>query len=248
MAVALRECRPVRGLEAVAERPDGTKFHFLPHPTPIFDAGGNMIGAVNMLVDITAQKKTEERLSLMAREVDHRANNLLAVMQGLLHLTRGETVAEYRTSIEGRFAALARSNSLISERRWTNVNLRSLVEEELGAFSREQVRISGDPIDIEPSSAQALAMMIHELCTNAVKYGALSTPSGRLDVSWSLDNESSLMLQWVETGGPVTSEPVRKGTGGSVIEGAVRQLGGEIFREWAPTGLRCTFICGLSSL
>jgi PAS domain S-box-containing protein len=248
MAVALHERRAVRGVEAVAERPDGSRISFMPYPTPIFDAEGNLLGAVNMLVDISEQKKAEQRLALMAREVDHRANNLLAVMQGLLHLTKADTIEEYRACIEGRFAALARSNSLIAQRRWTNVNLRSLVDEEMGAFPQGQITITGDPLDVQPSSAQALAMMIHELCTNAVKYGALSTAAGRLEIMWSLDNEGSLMLQWTETGGPSVVEPTRKGTGGSVIEAAVRQLGGEIFREWAPGGLRCIFICGIASL
>lgn len=248
MAVALKERRPIRGVEAVAERPDGTRIDFLPYPTPIFDEVGNLIGAVNMLVDITEQKRAQARLALMAREVDHRANNLLAVTQGLLHLTKADTVEHYKTALEGRFAALARANSLIAERRWTNVNLRSLVEEELHAYSERRVRIEGEPIDIRPSSAQSLGMVIHELATNAVKYGALSTDGGKVFVGWSVDDAGSLMLKWEEDGGPWVEEPTRKGTGTSVIAAAVRQLGGDIFREWAPTGLRCTFICGTASL
>jgi PAS domain S-box-containing protein len=101
MAVALKESRAVRGAEAVAERPDGTRINFAPFPTPIFDAAGNMAGAVNMLVDITEQKKAQERLSVMAREVDHRANNLLAVMQGLLHLTKADSVEAYKSAHAG---------------------------------------------------------------------------------------------------------------------------------------------------
>lgn len=243
MAIALKERRPVRGVEAIAERPDGTRVNFLPYPTPINDERGNLLGAVNMLVDITEQKKAHDRLALMAREVDHRANNLLTVMQAVLHLTKGETVADYKRAIEGRFAALARANSLIANRRWTNVNLRSLVEEELGAFSRRQVKIDGDPIEITPTSAQSLGMLIHELCTNALKYGALSTEDGEVHVSWSVDNAGSLMLLWTEQGGPPVAEPTKTSTGTSVIAGAVRQLRGEIFREWVPSGLRCTFLC-----
>lgn len=248
MAIALKERRPIRGVEAVAERPDGTRIDFLPYPTPIFDELGNLIGAVNMLVDITEQKRAQARLALMAREVDHRANNLLAVTHGLLHLTRADTVEAYKAALEGRFAALARANSLIAERRWTNVNLKSLVEEELHALCERRIRIEGEPIDIRPSSAQSLGMVIHELATNAVKYGALSTDGGRVYVGWSVDDSGSLMLKWEEEGGPWVEEPTHKGTGTSVIGAAVRQLGGDIFREWAPTGLRCTFICGTASL
>lgn len=247
MAIALREGRPIRGVEAVAERPDGSKIHFLPYPTPIFDELGNLLGAVNMLVDITEQKKAQERLAMMAREVDHRANNLLAVMQGILRLTKGDTLEEYKMALEGRFAALARANSLIAEARWTNVDLRSLVEEELKAFAA-QVAITGDPIQITPASAQSLAMMIHEFSTNALKYGGLSSENGRVSVSWAIDNAGSLMLRWIETGGPPASEPTRKGTGSAVVMSAVRRLRGDIFREWQPSGLRCTFICATDSL
>jgi PAS domain S-box-containing protein len=247
MAIALKEQRPVRGVEAQAERPDGTRIAFQPFPTPIFDAAGTMVGAVNMLVDISEQKKTQERLTLMAREVDHRANNLLGVMQGLLHITKGETVDEYRDALRGRFEALSRANSLISERRWTSVDLRALVEEEMGAY-RGQVRIEGDAIEISPPSAQCLGMMIHELATNAVKYGALSRDTGHVAIDWSVDDGGALMLRWEESGGPELHEPTRKGTGSSVIAGAVRQLGGEIFREWRPAGLRCTFLCQAAEL
>lgn len=248
MAVALHERRPVRGVEAIAERPDGTMVHFLPYPTPMLDESGNLLGAVNMLVDITEQKKTQERLALMAREVDHRANNLLAVMHGILHLTKGETIEEYKTALEGRFAALARANSLIAEARWTNVNFRSLVEEELRAFSHDRVQVSGEAFHISPSAAQSLAMLIHELCTNALKYGAFSTDEGEVSVSWAVDNADGLMFQWIEQGGPPVAEPTRKGTGSAVVAGAVRRLGGEIFREWLPSGLRCTLICNSTNI
>lgn len=247
MALALRERRPIRSIEAIAERPDGSRIHFLPYPTPIFDECGHLLGAVNMLVDITEQKKTQERLALMAREVDHRANNLLAVMQGILHLTKGDTLDDYKVALEGRFESLARANNLIAEARWTNVDLRSLVEDELRAFAN-QVTISGDPIHITPSSAQCLAMMIHELSTNALKYGAFSREHGRVAISWAVDDADSLMLKWIETGGPPVGEPTHKGTGGAVVMSAARRLRGEIFREWPPSGLCWTFICGTDSL
>ena len=248
MAVALRERRPVRGVEAIAERPDGSRIHCLPYPTPICDERGNLLGAVNMLVDITEQKEAQEHLTLLAREIDHRANNLLAIMQGYLHLTKADTVEGNKKALEGRFASLARANGLIAERRWTNVNMRSLVEEELGAFAREGVTITGEPLEISPTGAQCLAMMIHELCTNALKYGALSSGTGAVAVAWSVDDDGNLMLQWIEEGGPPVAEPTLKGTGSSVIAGAVRQLRGEIFRDWPPSGLRCTFLCRRDSL
>jgi two-component sensor histidine kinase len=248
MAVALKEGRPVRGVEAVAERPDGSRIAFLPYPTPIFDDAGEVIGAVNMLVDISEQKAAEARLALMTRELDHRANNLLAVMQGVLRLTQSETLEDYRAAVEGRFASLARANNLIAERRWTAVDLKTLVEEELRAFADDGFTAEGPVIELRPPSAQSLGMVLHELATNAVKYGALSTGGGEVRVRWHVDENGTVMLVWEEIGGPLCAEPSGKGTGTAVIAGAVRQLGAEMFREWAPQGLRCTFLCGLANL
>ncbi len=248
MAVALREGRPVRGAEAIAERPDGTRINFAPFPTPIFDEEGNPAGAVNMLVDITAQKKAQEQLATMAREVDHRANNLLAIVQGLVRMTKGESVEEYKTALQGRIAAIARANSLIAEHRWTDVHLLSLVKEEVLAFGEQKVVIKGDATPIQPSAAQSLGMIVHELCTNSVKYGALSVERGRVQVSWGMDDAGTLMLVWEEQDGPPVTEPARSGTGSKVMAAAVRQLDGELFREWRKDGLRCTLLVGSSDL
>src|SRR5215208_335373 len=105
MAVALKENRPVRGAEAIAERPDGTRVPFIPYPTPLRDAAGALVGAVNMLVDITERKQAEERLQLLAQEVDHRANNLLALVQASVRLTKAETVEAFKVAVEGRIQA-----------------------------------------------------------------------------------------------------------------------------------------------
>jgi PAS domain S-box-containing protein len=243
MALALRERRPIRGVEAVAERPDGSRIAFLPYPTPILDEAGQLIGAVNMLVDISEQKETQARLALMARELDHRANNLLAVMQGLLHLTKADTLEEYKAKVEGRFSSLARANGLIADRRWTAVDLGTLVEEELGGFADARTSVEGPTIELRPASAQCLGMVLHELATNAVKYGALSVADGEIRVRWSLGDHGNLMLVWEEQGGPACAEPGRQGTGTAVIAGAIRQIGAELFREWREEGLRCTFLC-----
>lgn len=248
MAVALRERRPVRGVEAVAERPDGTRIAFLPYPTPIIDEAGNLLGAVNMLVDISEQKRTQQRIETMAREVDHRANNLLAVMQALMHLTTADDLESYRAILSERFASLARTNSLVAKQRWVDIDLGVLVEEEVAAFSIGNVRIDGPPIPLAPGTAQCFGMIMHELCTNAVKYGALSVAEGRVELSWGVDDEGSLMLRWRESGGPPVSEPARKGTGTSVIDHSARRIGGKLFRDWSPGGFSCTLICNVADL
>ena len=242
-AVAMNQRRPVFGAEAVAERPNGTCIDFAAYSTPIFDVEGACIGAVTMLVDISEQKKSEERLTLLAREMDHRSNNLLTVVQSLIRLTKAESVADYKTILEGRLMALARTNSLISTSRWTDVNLRSLVEDELGAF-RSQVIIAGRAIELDPSSAQSLAMIVHELSTNAVKHGALSAADGRVRISW-LRRGKALRFVWKESGGPMIEEPIRTNTGNAVIAAAARQLGGQVSRDWRREGLNFRLTCAL---
>ena len=248
MAEVIADGLARHGAEAIAERPDGSRVHLMAYPTPMFDSAGERMGAVNMLVDITAQKQAHERMLLLAREVDHRSNNLLGLVQSLVHLTKADSVDEYRAAIEQRLIALAGANRLISKARWENVDLRSLVEIELGPYADRQVAISGAPISLSPPSAQYLGMLVHELCTNAVKYGALSVEDGRVKLKWSVDDNGSLMLVWSEEGGPPVVEPVEKNTGSAVIEGSIRHLRAEIFREWRREGLRCTMLCNASAL
>lgn len=243
-AVALLERRPIRGAEAVAERPDGTRIDFSAFPTPILAANGECLGAVCMLVDISEHNQVQERLRLLAREVDHRSRNLLAVVQSLIRLTKGGSVDDYKATLEGRLLALARANSLIATARWTDVNLRSLVREELGAF-RSQVSIQGEAIALEPQAAQSFGMIVHELATNAIKHGALSAADGAIRIAWS-HTADGLCFTWVETGGPLTGEPTSSSTGNAVIAAAVRQLAGEISRDWLPEGLRFTLRCKLA--
>ena len=247
-AVALRKQQALRGDENIAERPDGSRIVILSYPTPIFDSEGGCIGAVNMLVDTTEQSEARDRLALLAREVDHRSNNLLTVMQSFIRLTQAGSVDEYKEVIEGRLTALARANRLIGETRWQNVDLTSLLEEELEAASNGRVSIRGDTFAVRPGTAQSLAMIVHELWTNAVKHGALSKSAGAIDIQWAIDGNRELMLTWEESGGPQVEEPTRNSTGNRVIDGAVRQLGARLFREWRPEGLRCTLLCGTAKL
>jgi PAS domain S-box-containing protein len=246
MAIALREGRAVRGIEAIAERPDGSRVHFLPYPTPIHDAAGNLIGAVNMLVDISERKAAEQRIALMAQEIDHRSKNLLAVMQAVMRLTKAGSIEEYRTALEGRFHSLAVVNGLLADSRWEHVDLRTLVEQELWAFAGA-ISVDGPSLDIEPAAAQAMALIIHELATNALKHGGLSAPGGSLRVNWSADGERNLRWRWAEAGGPPVSAPTATSTGTAVIRNAVRQLDGDLATDWAPEGFSCVLRCKLAA-
>lgn len=243
MAMALKESRPIRGYEAIAERPDGTRVSFLPYPTPLYDSQGRLAGAVNMLVDITARKQAETRLTLLAREVDHRAKNMLAVIQGVLHFTHAETVREFAAAVEGRIMALARAHSLLSDSRWSGANLKRLVDEELAPYhlqSRERVQLYGDDLILGPAAAQSVAMVLHELATNAAKYGAFSAAPGRVTVRWSRQGNGPLTVIWQEEGGPPVAPPSRRGFGMSLIERTVAdQLDGAAAFDWQPSGLVC---------
>jgi PAS domain-containing protein len=149
----------IRGVEAIAERPDGTRRTFAPFLTPLFDAAGNLAGnlagAVNMLVDITEKKAAEDRQRLLANEVNHRANNILAVVQSLVRLIRSETVEEFRHTLNGRIQALAHAYNLLAKSRWMGADLQQLVSEELAPFMDEGslVWVTGPILPMAPAAA-----------------------------------------------------------------------------------------------
>jgi two-component sensor histidine kinase len=200
-----------------------------------------------MLIDISDQKRTQERLALVAREVDHRSSNLLALIQSLVRLTKAGSIEEYRAELEGRIAALAKANSLISDKRWNDIDLKALMDQELGAVP-DRIEFEGPDLQLSPASAQSLAMIVHELCTNAQKYGALSSDAGKVRVSWAIDNSGAFMLTWEEADGPAAVEPASENTGNAIITAAVRHLKAKFFRDWRPTGLHCTLLCSITNL
>jgi PAS domain S-box-containing protein len=193
--------------------------------------------------DIDERKQAEERQKLLAAEVDHRAKNMLALVQVMLRQTRAATVKEYSAAAQGRVATLARAHALLSESRWEGADLKRLIEEELAPYRRSdaaRVRFSGPSIQLEPRVAQSLAMVLHELATNAAKYGALSAPEGRVSMAWERRPNGRLVLYWNETGGPVIAPPKRRGFGTALIERTVRdQLEGEVHLDWSMSGLFC---------
>jgi PAS domain S-box-containing protein len=238
MAVALKEGRPIRGAEAVAERPDGSRVIFTPYPTPLRDAAGNVVGAVNMLVDITERKTAEARQELLTNEVNHRANNLLSVVQSIVRLTRSGDVDSLRDAINGRIQALARAHSLLAKSRWLGADLQHLVSEELAPYMGDEARawVSGTMLPLRPAAAQSVALIIHELVTNAVKYGALSNAEGRVHIDWRRSKDD-ITIRWREDGGPPAQAPTTRGVGSTVIERAAAQLDGAVIYHWPSTGL-----------
>ena len=177
---------------------------------------------------------------LLAREVDHRAKNALAVVQAIVRLTKGTDVHAFSAAVHGRIRAIANAHTLLSESRWIGADILKLVREELAPYQDgERVSILGSSVDLPPDAAQSVAIVLHELATNAAKYGALSRPEGRLTVSWNVVDDR-LNLTWVELGGPVVSRPETDGFGTKVINASVTgQLKGDVAFDWRPSGLHC---------
>jgi two-component sensor histidine kinase/ActR/RegA family two-component response regulator len=187
-----------------------------------------------------------ERERTMMREIDHRARNTLAVVKSLVRRTHADNVDALRAKITARLDALARTHDLLSAERWQAIGLKALVADELAPFADPAVNrvvASGPPVNLNPEQAQTVALLLHELATNATKHGALSAENGTLEVRWSVPEEGMLEINWSErlkpANGPL-SEPTRTGFGATLLRRVVEeQLGGRVTRSFEPYGLRC---------
>ena len=248
MAVALKEDRAVRGMEAIAERPDGVRVPFIPYPTPLHDENGTLVGAVNMLVDITERKRAEEQQALMVRELHHRVKNTLATVQAIMGSTArsSDTIEGFKSALIGRIGALAKTHMLLTDDGLTALPLEDLLRNELDAFddgTDGRVYLSGPEVACPAKLAVSLGMAIHELTTNAAKYGALSVYGGKVHVTWSVTIEAeqhrTLNIEWLESGGPKVQKPKREGFGSRLLEivlpGQIRAKTGI---EYRPGGVR----------
>jgi PAS domain S-box-containing protein len=189
-----------------------------------------------------ALKQAEETERLLIREVDHRAKNVLVVVQSLAQLTPFEDKHQYVAALSGRIGSLARSHSLLSTSRWTGVRLDALLRQELepyGAGSDDRVLLDGPPVLIQADAAQSLGLVLHELATNASKYGALVDVTGALAVTWAWDESGQLVLTWRETSAHTVTPPTRQGFGSTLIARATKQLGAWITQDWKPEGMAC---------
>jgi PAS domain S-box-containing protein len=367
MAVALKEGRRIRGAEAILERPDGTRVPFMPYPTPLRDDSGRLIGAVNLLLDLTERQRAEgesERLAaivassqdaiisktidgritswndgatrifgweademigqpimriippelhheeeqilaklrrgeriehydtvriskhgrrvdislavsplhdkwgrvigaskvardvterkqaeklqrLLVDELNHRVKNTLATVQAIARqsLQRARSSDDFVVSFTGRVQALARTHDLLTARTWQGADVSDLVREQLLLDATEESRIScsGPTLVLDPQSTLHLALVLHELATNARKYGALSVPQGHLAISWSMltNRGRSLVMQWHESGGPKVTAPSSLGFGTTLIEQALQPHSGSASVQYGGEGVRC---------
>jgi PAS domain S-box-containing protein len=208
-----------------------------------FDERGRLIWLSGVTADITDRKRAEERQILLAEEVDHRARNVVAVVQSIMRLTRADTIDDYIAALDGRIGALSNAHRLLAGSRWEGADLNRLVEEEFAPYraaGNERVSAQGPVVLLPPATAQTIALALHELATNAAKYGALSAATGRIELTW-LTEPGKLELVWAESGGPEITSPNRRGYGSrAIVAGIERQLGGFVNFDWQATGLRCT--------
>ena len=242
MADVLRTGISVREQEVHIERPDGSRGIALVDIEAIKDSDGNIVGAVNCFQDITERKRSEAQIVNLAREAEHRTKNILATVLATVRLSHSDTSDNLKQLIEGRIDALAKVHTLFVESRWAGAELHRLATQELLAYSGERearVRIDGPAVMLEPSTAQTTAISLHELATNAAKYGSLSAAGGHVEISWSLTADGRLSLRWIESGGPAATPPTHRGFGTRIMENMIGQLRGEVRFDWRDQGLTC---------
>lgn len=249
-----RVLRTLASVERELTAPDsGTRY--IVRILPYRSTDNFIAGVVITFIDVTAVTRAEERQRLLLSELQHRVRNTLAVVRSIARRSgqTSETVEEYAAHLDGRLNAFARTQAMVTRDPEGGVDLEYLVAEELiacNAREGEQFHISGPAIRLQPKPAETLALAIHELATNAVKYGALSQPSGRIDVNWHIEPIGSppeLVFEWRERGGPDVAPPQRKGFGTEMLE---RTLAFEFKARTAllfsPPGVHCTITIPLS--
>jgi PAS domain S-box-containing protein len=238
----IRRGERIDHFETIRQRKDGSLISVSLTVSPVKNTEGTIVGASKIARDITEQKRSHEQIGNLAREAEHRSKNVLASVQAIVNLSRSDTAEHLKQAIEGRVRALANVNSLFAQTRWIGAELSTIAAQELAPYSgkdESRVRIDGPPVLLEPDAAQAIAITLHELATNAAKYGALSVAGGKVDLQWSHEAGKRLQLRWTETGGPTVRKPTRQGFGGRIVEQMSAQLKGETRFDWRREGLVC---------
>jgi PAS domain S-box-containing protein len=234
----LRDMQPLRMRTA-----EGVTLDCECYCSALLDSRGRLVSVNIQILDVTERKRAEETQRLLIGELNHRVKNTLASVQAIAvqTLRHSSGPSDFAPTFTGRIHALARAHSLLSSSTWQGAALRELIDGQIdiGAVDVAQLDIDGPELELAPELALHLALILHELVTNAHKYGALSVPDGRVLLVWAIEN-GQLALRWIETGGPAASPPVRKGFGTALIERSLRAEGGSAVADYAPEGVRWT--------
>jgi PAS domain S-box-containing protein len=209
---------------------------------------GKALRMVSIVTDVTERKAAEDHIEFLMHEISHRSKNLLMVIQSIARRTArtAGSLEEFERRFERRLQGLAASHDVLVSKNWQGAPLADLVRQQLVPFAEIQgsrIKLEGPDVVVTAEAAQALGLAIHELATNAIKYGALSVPAGRISVSWALEGDAgatrALLLNWIEQDGPLVTPPERKGFGHVVIgEMVERSLGAKVAMEFAGEGLK----------
>jgi PAS domain S-box-containing protein len=228
-------------VELINYSKDGTPFWNQLMVSPVHDEDGNLLYFFSSQLDISRRREAqdlEQSEHLLLREVDHRAKNALALVQGIVRLSRSDDPQVYARSVQGRVDALARAHAILAEVRWRDVPLERLIHAEVEPYGTRRVRVDGPAIDLPAAHVQPLALLLHEMLDNAAHHGALSTPQGTVTIRWEGSNDADLAISWVEEGGPPPAGERQPGFGVTMIDAIVRrQLRGRATFDWAPAGL-----------
>jgi PAS domain S-box-containing protein len=213
---------------------------------------------VGVSQDITERRLAEERQALLLHELNHRVKNTLATVQSIASLTRRSAETSDPTAWNAfmdRLHGMAKTHDLLTATQWQGALLEDVLKNELEPYQdgmRQRIRLRGPKINLQPGAVLALGLAVHELATNAVKYGSLSVPDGRVHVMWAVTaggGQPALLVEWVESGGPHVKKPERQGFGSKLIQrGLAQQLGGEIKLDFVPTGIRCVITFPISTM
>lgn len=241
----IRAGERVDHFDTVRRRKDGLRIPVSATISPVRDRDGNSVGASTIVRDISERRRLEEAQRVLSREVNHRSKNLLAVVQSIIRYTVSHSPQQdFVRRINERLRALSANQDLLIESSWRGADMAHLVRSQLSNVERiplERVGVTGEAIFLVPTAAQALGMALHELATNAVKFGALSDGTGRVEISWRLDagsNGRTFIVSWQESGGPAVAAPEYAGFGTTIIERITGQsLAGRVSTIYAPTGL-----------
>jgi two-component system CheB/CheR fusion protein len=245
--------RPIRDREVIVERPDGSRIAVLANLDPLFEQDGRLVGGVSCFQDISERKGAEEQKTMLVRELAHRVNNIFAVVLAITQqsLRTASSAQAFAETFTARLQSLARAHSLLLARDWTGADLEELAREQIAPFkprAEELLRIEGPKVMLQPGQVIALGAVLHELATNAYKYGALSAPNGCVALGWVLtrkDGVDHVELTWRERGGPRVKRPSKQGLGSRIIQRGLPNA--TIAWRFAPEGVSCEIVLALEA-
>lgn len=217
----------------------------------VLDDEGKPDLLIGVVQDITDQREADERRDNLVAELDHRIKNILAVVQSVAAQSarKSSSLDAFLKTFAARLKSMSSAHDLISAARWRGATLGRIAAAELGGLAPNQTRWDGPELFLTPRAAAALSLALHELAVNAVKYGSLSTETGRVEIVWRRSPEGGFSLEWLETGGPLTSEPATRGFGATLVEDVVgRELGGEAKIDYRRSGVTAMIHAAASAL